>query len=88
MFGEEVEERGQRVGILLQRMDCLGIPRTALAGESRDRLTRLLAGLGVLDLVQGGLARGWSRRGNLSRMLPSLWTLCLRLRLLKLPSLS
>src|SRR5262249_13187473 len=55
VLGGEVEEREQRVGVLLQRRDGLRILRPVLAGESRDRLARLLPRFGVHHLVERGL---------------------------------
>ena len=52
MLGGEVEEREQHVGVLLQGRHRLWILRDVLSREPGDSLARLLAGLGVHDLVQ------------------------------------
>src|SRR5262249_19721720 len=51
----EVEEREQRVRVLLQSRHRLRILRAVLGREPGDRLTCLLARLGVHHLVQRGL---------------------------------
>ena len=65
VLGGEVEERQQRVGIMLQRRGGLRVLGPVLDGEPGDRLARLLAGLRVHHLVQHGLRARLETPGQL-----------------------
>src|SRR4029450_13678910 len=69
LFGGEVEERQQRVGVLLQGHDGLRILGTLLGGKPRDRFPRLRARAGAhtpahVTARAAASTRGWRRFGT------------------------